>query len=138
MNFDISVFYYAALGGALLGLASGLYYLLLGRIFGVSGILFSLFEKPIVIRALSILGLLASGLILSRFGFFKAVEFKTNYIELIIAGLLVGYGSRLANGCTSGHGICGISRFSLRSLVSVIIFMIAAIITVFIKSKIGA
>lgn len=137
MNFDTSAFYYAAIGGALLGIASGLYYLLLGRIFGVSGILFSLFEKPIAIRAFSILGLLASGLIVSRFGFFNAIEFKANYIELIIAGLLVGYGSRLANGCTSGHGICGISRFSLRSLVSVIIFMIAAIITVFIKSKIG-
>lgn len=137
MNFDTSVFYYAAIGGALLGIASGLYYLLLGRIFGVSGILFSMFEKPIAIRVFSVLGLLASGLILYKFGFFKAIEFKPNYIELIIAGLLVGYGSRLANGCTSGHGICGISRFSLRSLVSVIIFMIAAIITVFIKSKIG-
>ncbi|MBN8646811.1 MAG: YeeE/YedE family protein [Caulobacterales bacterium] len=138
MNFDISVFYYAAIGGALLGVASGLYYLLVGRIFGVSGILFSLFEKPIAIRALSVLGLLAAGLILSKIGALKTIEIKANYIELIIAGFLVGYGSRIANGCTSGHGICGISRFSLRSLVSVIIFMIAAIITVFIKSKLGA
>lgn len=138
MNFDISVFYYAAIGGAILGIASGLYYLLLGRIFGVSGIVFSLFEKPIAIRALSVLGLLASGLILSKIGVFKAIELKSSYIEIIIAGLFVGFGSRLANGCTSGHGICGISRFSLRSLVSVIIFMIAAIITVLVKSKLGA
>ncbi len=138
MNFEISIFYYATIGGAILGLASGLYYLLLGRIFGVSGILFSLLEKPITIRLLSILGLVTAGLILSGIGAFKNIELKTNYIEIIVAGLLVGYGSRLANGCTSGHGICGISRFSLRSLVSVIIFMIAAIVTVFIKSKLGA
>lgn len=138
MNFDISVFYYAAIGGALLGLASGLYYLFLGRIFGVSGLLFSLFEKPIAIRALSITGLLISGLIISKFGVFKDIELKASYLEIIIAGLFVGYGSRLANGCTSGHGICGISRFSPRSLVSVIVFMLAAILTVFVKSKLGA
>ena len=94
MNLDISVFYYAAIGGALLGLASGLYYLFLGRIFGVSGLVFSLFEKPIAIRFASVLGLIISGLILSHFGVFKNITIQSNYLELILAGVLVGFGSK--------------------------------------------
>ncbi len=137
MNSDISIFYYAAGGGLILGLASGLYYLFLGRIFGVSGLVFSLLEKPIAIRFASVLGLIISGLILSHFGVFKNITIQSNYLELILAGLLVGFGSKLANGCTSGHGICGISRLSLRSIVAVIVFMAFAILTVFLKSKIG-
>lgn len=125
------------IGGCLIGAAAGTYYLFLGRIFGISGFIFSLLEKPISIRVFSLLGLLASGIILNYLGLFNEINEVASYKTLLIAGFFVGYGSYIGNGCTSGHGICGISRFSKRSIVSVLTFMTSAILTLFIIKKLG-
>ncbi len=127
----------AIIGGCLIGVAAGTYYLFLGRIFGISGFIFSLLEKPISIRVFSLLGLLASGIILNYLGLFNEINEVASYKTLLIAGFFVGYGSYIGNGCTSGHGICGISRFSKRSIVSVLTFMTSAILTLFIIKKLG-
>ena len=121
-------------GGALLGLASGLLILLAGKIAGIAGILGGLINTSTDKnwRALFAIGLLASPWIWQSFAPLPSFSMVTSPLGLIVAGLLVGIGTRYANGCTSGHGICGLSRFSLRSLAAVIAFMSAGFSTVFI------
>lgn len=115
------------LGGALLGLAASAMLLLEGRIAGISGIVGGLFApKPgdIGWRVAFVAGLLVAGLtggLLAPAS--VAVEIDRAPWMVILAGLLVGVGTRLGNGCTSGHGVCGLSRLSPRSLVSVLTFM---------------
>jgi uncharacterized protein len=124
-------------GGAMIGAASVLLMAASGRIAGVSGIAVRMLppylDKEAPGRFLFILGLVAAPLLYARFsGNWPAMSVTSNTMLLATAGLLVGFGSVWGNGCTSGHGICGISRLSIRSCVAVGTFMTTAIITVFI------
>ncbi|WP_286890906.1 YeeE/YedE thiosulfate transporter family protein [Pseudoalteromonas sp. ESRF-bin5] len=123
----------AALGGALIGVSCALLLVLFGKVAGISGLVKSLFTplKPDNIwKVCFITGLLIAGVVTSLI----APELLEGDLSLppwliIIAGLLVGVGTSLANGCTSGHGVCGMSRFSTRSWVSTCMFMLVAVIT---------
>ena len=127
---------YALTGGALIGFASSLMLLGLGRITGISGI----FAQTIVHfskeswRYLFIIGLLVGGIMMKSF----YPEFFDYQIEapmgvVILGGFLVGLGTRIGSGCTSGHGVCGLPRKSLRSISATLIFMFFGVLTVFIK-----
>ncbi|MEN9657044.1 MAG: hypothetical protein RL571_509 [Pseudomonadota bacterium] len=122
----------ALLGGALIGLASGLLALLAGKIAGISGILGGLLnaQNDMQWRAAFLLGLVLTPLFWMAFNTPADIQITASMPTLIIAGLLVGLGTRYGNGCTSGHGICGLSRFSIRSLAAVASFMAAGFITV--------
>lgn len=126
----------ALIGGGLIGLASGLYLLLNGRIAGISGILGGVLvpqkgSTDSVERLAFIVGLIAGPAILMIVSSASVQSVVTSPLPVvIIGGLLVGFGTTLGNGCTSGHGICGLSRFSTRSLVATLSFMIAGFLTV--------
>ncbi len=123
-------------GGALIGLSAGLLRLGTGHIAGISGILRLGVRGPERGWQLAFLiGLLAAGLVSAwHSGARVAAGLERSSLPaLIVGGLLVGLGTGLANGCTSGHGICGLARFSRRSLVSVAIFMAAAALTVLVR-----
>ncbi|MGE0822267.1 MAG: YeeE/YedE family protein [Candidatus Binatia bacterium] len=123
-------------GGMLIGMSASLLLLCDGKIAGISGIvggLLSPTKGDTVWRALFVVGLLLGGLVFSLTApasFTISISRSTG--ALILAGLLVGFGTRLGNGCTSGHGVCGISRLSPRSLVATLTFMATAIATVFV------
>jgi uncharacterized protein len=125
----------ALLGGALIGLASALLMLLLGRIAGISGILAGCLDgvgRDKVWRITFIIGLIAAPLIGSAAAGFRLLppQMPTSWMLIAFAGLLVGFGTRLGGGCTSGHGVCGIARLSTRSIAATMIFMITAMIVV--------
>lgn len=119
----------ALAGGALLGLAATLLLALLGRIAGISGIVGGLVVPPsaraeVVWRALFVAGLLVGGLVaLFAMPSTMTLDGGPGITVAVIAGLLVGVGTRLGSGCTSGHGVCGISRLSPRSIVATMTFM---------------
>ncbi len=120
-------FLLAFVGGCLIGLASVLFLLFNGKILGVSGILGGLFQRrpnDTVWRYCFVAGMVSGGVIL-RFTQPSAFSFSLSrsVLAIVTAGLLVGYGTRLGNGCTSGHGICGVSRFSPRSILATFTFM---------------
>lgn len=126
----------ALLGGALIGLASVLLMAVKGRIAGISGIVVRLFppygDGEWGGRAAFVAGLVAApALVAVVTGVIPQPTIIAGSITLIVAGLLVGIGSILGNGCTSGHGICGLSRLSFRSAIAVGTFMLTAMITVF-------
>ena len=125
----------AAIGGALIGLSAVLLMLFNGRIAGVSGILPAAcsIRAPTdrLWRSAFIAGLLAAPLTAALVGYAVPMpQLPGSTITIAVAGLLVGFGTRLGSGCTSGHGICGISRLSPRSIAATGVFMIAAIIVV--------
>ncbi len=127
----------ALLGGVMLGLGASLLLLFNGKIAGISGI-FAYLIKPKNIfsadaawRALFLIGLISAAVIYPLFSAFPTAPIATSNGTLIVAGLLVGFGSRMGSGCTSGHGICGLSRLSLRSLVATISFMTAGFVTTY-------
>jgi uncharacterized membrane protein YedE/YeeE len=122
------------IGGALIGAAAVLLYLFNGRIMGVSGILSRFLVQPSkeLWRLAFILGLILGGMIFSRIFNPKVMIVASNPV-LILSGLLVGIGTVMANGCTSGHGICGIARLSKRSIVATLVFMAAGILMVLFK-----
>lgn len=124
-------------GGALIGFASVLLMAFTGRIAGVSGIAARLFppysDVAFAGRMAFIVGLVAAPLItLLATGHVPSQTIQAGGMPLIIAGLLVGFGSVWGNGCTSGHGVCGLSRLSMRSFVATSIFMTTAGVTVFV------
>ena len=126
------------LGGALVGLSASLLLLANGRVAGISGVVGSLLAPvrgDIAWRVLFLGGLLAGGLLLAwlRPGAFAApASLDAGRVALLVAaGLLLGFGSRVGNGCTSGHGVCGISRGSARSVVATLTFMTTGLVTVF-------
>ncbi len=121
-------------GGLMLGVATVILLLGIGRIAGISGIFSSLLKPKRVEmwQILFILGLVISP-VLYRLGRpLPNVEISTSLPLLIVAGLLVGFGTRLGSGCTSGHGICGNARLSPRSLAATVTFMLLGIVTVYI------
>lgn len=129
----------ALMGGVLIGLSAAGMLLWLGRIAGISGILSQAFlsAKGRVGHLLFLLGLIISGLIARSLGLEKTIVIEATSQQLILAGLLVGFGTRLGSGCTSGHGICGLARLSKRSIAATLIFMATAIATVWIKKHLG-
>jgi uncharacterized membrane protein YedE/YeeE len=122
----------AAIGGALIGVATTLLMLFNGRVAGISGIFAScLTSGGRDWSAAFIAGLILAPLLASLAGYPLPVpQMQENWTVIILAGALVGFGTRLAGGCTSGHGVCGIARLSPRSLVATAIFMTTAIIVV--------
>jgi uncharacterized membrane protein YedE/YeeE len=124
------------LGGMMLGLAVTLYVLLHGRILGISGIVSGLVhtkKEDWSWRLAFIIGLLTAPFLAALFfGILPVIEVDANWLTVIIAGLLVGFGVQYGSGCTSGHGICGLSRLSPRSLVATLSFMTAGFLVVFI------
>ena len=121
-------------GGALIGLAAALFVVLNGRIAGISGLLGAVVEggEGRGEKALFLLGLLLAPLLWGLFAALPPIEFHGGWLSLTLAGLLVGVGTRYGAGCTSGHGVCGISRLSPRSLAATLAFMAAGFATVFV------
>ena len=122
-------------GGLVIGLAASLYLLGNGRIMGASGIIGGLVDKSgwtsAADRIVFLLGLiLAPSIYIFIFDVEANTKATTNVMILILAGLLVGIGTRLANGCTSGHGVCGISRLSVRGIISTIFYIVAGVVSV--------
>lgn len=125
----------ALAGGALIGLAASIFVLANGRIAGISGLLGSLLQRGAEGRgekAAFLLGLLLAPLLWGLFASMPDIHFQSGSLGLIVAGVLVGIGTRYGAGCTSGHGVCGISRLSPRSLVATLCFMAAGFLTVFV------
>ena len=124
----------AAIGGALIGLAAAMLMLLAGRIAGISGILgatLGLGTGDRMWRLAFIAGLILAPVAAALAGYPAPMpEMPASWGVIVAAGLLVGFGARLGGGCTSGHGICGISRLSVRSIVATCVFMGAAVIVV--------
>lgn len=124
----------ALTGGLLIGLAAAMLALLNGRIAGISGVLGGLFKPKrgdVGWRVAFISGLIVAPLVYGLFSALPAVQIDAGYGALMAAGLLVGVGTRYGSGCTSGHGVCGLSRLSPRSLVATLTFMGAGFVTVF-------
>ena len=132
-------------GGAVIGLATALYLLANGRIAGIAGIVASPLRAlmagtsllPDSNRLLFVLGLLLAPWAWHLVAPLPAAVVDVGTAGLVAAGLLVGVGVRMGNGCTSGHGVCGLSRFSGRSLVNVLAFMGAGFVTVFVLRHIA-
>lgn len=126
INWEAFTPYPALLGGLMIGVSAVMLILLTGRVAGISGILGGLIKpqsNETLWRFTFVLGMVAAPwLYLATMGSFE-FESPRGPLALIVAGLLVGYGTRLGSGCTSGHGVCGLSRLSLRSLVATGIFM---------------
>ncbi|HUD87708.1 MAG TPA: YeeE/YedE thiosulfate transporter family protein [Xanthobacteraceae bacterium] len=124
----------AAIGGALIGLAAVLLMLFNGRIAGVSGIMGGVFNPRSddrLWRVAFIAGLIAAPLAAAFAGHAVAIpQMPASIVVIAVGGLLVGFGTRLGNGCTSGHGICGIARLSPRSIAATLVFMVAAMAVV--------
>ena len=120
-------------GGMLIGLAATMLILLNGQIAGISGIVGKLFDvRQGTWRLAFVVGLLLSPYLYSFFSPLPAVQFELGWPVYLIAGFTVGVGSRLGSGCTSGHGVCGLSRLSMRSLVATLAFMGTGFVTVFV------
>lgn len=123
------------LGGALIGIAASLLLLLNGRVAGISGILGGVFGAiggaERFWRIAFVIGLICGATIYSLAAGGLAVQLPDSNLTLVIAGLLVGFGTRLGSGCTSGHGVCGLARRSPRSLAATVTFMLFGIVTVF-------
>ncbi len=116
----------AIIGGAIIGVSATVFLLFNGRIAGISGILGGLFRPmpgDIFWRVAFIIGMLAAPWVWQAIARMPAIEIDAGYDTLILAGLLVGVGTRFGSGCTSGHGVCGLSRLSVRSLVATLCFM---------------
>lgn len=122
-------------GGALIGVAAALFVLLNGRVAGISGVIGGLFRPAkgeIGWRLAFVAGLVLAPALWLLFGALPELDVEASEGLLVMAGLVVGISTRYGSGCTSGHGVCGLSRFSLRSLVATGAFMVAGFVTVFV------
>ncbi len=134
INWDL-IPWHAAAGGLVIGSAVALLMLFNGRIAGISGIVGGLYRMQkgdISWRITFIVGLMLSAIIWQLFFVLPEIQIKTSGAMLACAGLLVGFGTRLGSGCTSGHGVCGLARFSPRSAVATGVFMTTGFITVYV------
>ena len=133
INWEVFTPLEATLGGALIGVSASILLLFQGKVAGISGVLGGFFRWPITeiqYRISFLVGLLIGGFLIS-FLLPQAynIVLPRSIGSIIGAGLLVGFGTQLGSGCTSGHGVCGLSRMSLRSLVSVCVFMAVGFLT---------
>ena len=132
----------ALAGGVLIGLAATVLLACNGRIAGISGIVGGLLarrgEDETAWRLAFVLGLILAPILYGFFAILPVSHIDAGWIELVVAGVLVGYGSRLGSGCTSGHGVCGLSRLSPRSLAATATFMVTGFITVFVVRHVFA
>ena len=122
-------------GGALIGLAASLFAVGNGRIAGISGLIGSVLQRGgegVSEKALFLLGLLVAPLLWGLFAVLPLIEFQSGWLGLILAGVLVGVGTRYGSGCTSGHGVCGLSRLSPRSMAATLCFIFSGFVTVFV------
>ncbi|MGV3581706.1 MAG: YeeE/YedE family protein [Methylophilus sp.] len=127
-------------GGILIGIATAILILINGRIAGISGILgglLTLKKDEMSWRLAFIGGISISSLLYLFIHPLPSIVIKANYIEIAIAGLLVGFGTRLGSGCTSGHGICGVSRLSVRSITATLTFIATGMFTVYLMKVFG-
>ncbi|CAG2138719.1 hypothetical protein LMG31506_01998 [Cupriavidus yeoncheonensis] len=123
-------------GGLIIGAAATVLVLFNGRIAGISGILGGLLSLPrhdMAWRLAFVAGLVAAPVLASLLGKPAVADIQAGWGEIMVAGFLVGLGTRYASGCTSGHGVCGLSRGSIRSLVATVTFMAAGFLTVFVQ-----
>ena len=132
----LALFAPALIGGALIGLSASLFLLTHGKVAGISGLYGGIFRREASdrgMRAAFVVGLLAAGVALrvAAPGLFST-SWSASLPLTAVAGLLVGFGTQLGNGCTSGHGVCGLSRLSVRSLVATGSFMVAGFATVYV------
>jgi uncharacterized protein len=131
----------ALLGGILIGASASVMLLFNGRVTGISGIIGGLLHPQkgdMAWRAAFIAGLLTTGLLFQVFwseAFDGALD--TPILSVVLAGLLVGTGTQLGSGCTSGHGVCGICRLSVRSITATLVFMLFGFMTVFVLRQMG-
>ena len=126
----------ALAGGALIGVAAAMFLLLNGRVAGISGIVGGLLKPvggDVGWRIAFVIGLVAAPLVYGLFAAVPHLQIDASATALVVAGLLVGVGTRYGSGCTSGHGVCGLSRLSPRSLVATLSFMGAGFATVFVS-----
>jgi len=124
----------ALLGGSLIGLASLLLLLVNGRISGISGITGQLMNKPSPSNYWSwvfIAGMLVGAVVGVSANNLTAPEIDSSWLAVIVSGLLVGAGTKIGSGCTSGHGVCGIGRLSVRSIVATLTFLVSGIISLY-------
>ena len=129
--------YSALIGGIIIGFAVAIFFYFNGRLVGISGIASNALteERNKLDNILFLIGLIIGPIIYALFTQEEiSISISNSYLLLIFAGLLVGIGTRISGGCTSGHGISGIGRFSVRSLVATIPFMVVGIITVYLKN----
>ena len=127
--------YSALAGGALIGLAATLFLLLNGRVAGVSGVVFGLLAPmrgDVAWRAMFVVGLIVGAVLYRGLDGTSAITIGASLPVLVAGGLLAGLGTRVSGGCTSGHGVCGISLLSVRSLAATLTFMASAGIVVYI------
>ena len=125
----------ALAGGVLIGMAAAMFVLLNGRIAGISGVIGGLFKPvtgDVAWRVAFVVGLIGAPLVYGLFGALPVPRIDAPFGALVVAGLLVGVGTRYGSGCTSGHGVCGLARLSPRSLVATAAFMGAGFATVFV------
>jgi hypothetical protein len=136
MTFDLYDFFLSVLGGVLIGASAGGFYFFNGKIAGISGMLSSLFPprgKDTDQKILFLIGLSVGAGLCALFTGRPTIDVAASSGLLIVAGGLVGFGARLSNGCTSGHGICGIARLSPNSLIATATFMAAGFATLAIR-----
>ena len=129
--------YSALTGGIIIGFAVAIFFYFNGRLVGISGIASDALteERNKLDNILFLIGLITGPIIYTLFNQEQiSISISNSYLLLIFAGLLVGIGTRVSGGCTSGHGISGIGRFSVRSIIATITFMIVGIITVYLKN----
>jgi uncharacterized membrane protein YedE/YeeE len=128
---------WALAGGALIGLAAAVLILFNGRISGISGILGGLLKPQrfdIAWRFAFLAGMIGTPLLFQFLDRMPTLDIEAGWVNILVAGFLVGIGTRYAGGCTSGHGVCGLARRSLRSLVATLTFMAAGMLTVFVHT----
>lgn len=128
-------------GGMMIGIAAAILLLLAGRIAGISGIvggLFRLQRDDMAWRLAFVAGLMLAPFVWQTFQALPPIQIDTSYAVMALAGLIVGLGTRYGSGCTSGHGVCGLSRLSPRSIVATLTFITAGVVTVyFIRHLLG-
>lgn len=135
-----SIPWHALLGGMLLGLSAAILMLFSGKVAGISGIVNGLIEPKkgeTAWRVAFIIAMILSAVVIAPFEIKLPLLSSDNYVLIALAGLFVGVGTRIGNGCTSGHGIVGIGRFSLRSIIATVVFMISAIVVVYFRQLFG-
>lgn len=126
------------IGGTIIGLSAVVLLLFKGRVAGISGILNGVFttnKQELIWRTLFLVGIVVGPLFAGLFESYLPHNIELSWITVIGGGFLVGFGTNLAGGCTSGHGICGVGRFSMRSIWATVVFMSIAMLTVFVTAR---